>query len=292
VAWQQLTLRITATELPEAEALLRLAGATAVAISDAADAPILEPAPGTTPLWPHLEIQALFDAALDLGGIAAVLGRLNEGSARLRLVTDDELARAAQQIIRPVEIGPRLTIVAAEDLAAADNRALALHMGLAFGTGQHPTTRLCLERLEREPPQGQSVLDYGCGTGVLALAALKLGASHATAIDNEPQALDATRRNAELNQLAASIRIGSPESLAAGHFDLILANILAQPLIALAPLLAGWQLPGGQIALSGILAAQFDEVAGHYAPWYEALARHELDGWGLLTGTRRSEYDH
>jgi ribosomal protein L11 methyltransferase len=164
-------------------------------------------------------------------------------------------------------------------------------MGLAFGTGQHPTTRLCLEWLEREMAPVDSVLDYGCGTGVLALAALKLGAGTATAVDIEPQALDATRRNAELNGLERGLAVGPPESLIPGRFDLILANILAQPLITLAEFFADRQAPGGRIVLSGILASQLNEVETHYRHWYDAVETRELDGWGLVTAIRRSGYD-
>ena len=291
MAWQQLTLRLDASDLTATEALLRLAGASSIAVSDGGEAPILEPAPGTTPLWPTLTLTALFDDSADLSAIGAILGRAGGDALSVRPITDEELERAMRQDVRPIDIGPRLAIVPAESFDPADGRSLGLHMGLAFGTGRHPTTRLCLEWLERGPGGAERVLDYGAGTGVLALAALKLGAARALAIDSEPQALEAARQNAELNGLETSIRIGLPETLDAGPFDLVLANILAQPLIELAATFAGLQRPGGTVVLSGILAAQLDAVAAHYERWYEHLERRDLEGWALLTGTRRSGYD-
>jgi ribosomal protein L11 methyltransferase len=291
VPWQQLTLRIAATDLAEAEALLGLAGASAISISDAADSPILEPGPGTTPLWPRLALRALFDSGADLRAVAGLLGSLADTGTSLEIIEDAAVERALLQTIRPLDIGPRLRLAAADDPAAGDARTLMLNMGLAFGTGQHPTTRLCLTWLEREPPAGLSVLDFGCGTGVLALAALKLGARHALAVDIEPQALEATRRNAALNALETSVRTGPPDCLGNDCFDLILANILAEPLIELAPVLAARQPSGGRIVLCGILQAQSEPVAEVYRQWYEALTATELDGWVLLTGCRRSGYD-
>jgi ribosomal protein L11 methyltransferase len=291
VAWQQLTLHINAADLPRTEVLLRLAGAVSVAISDDSGTPILEPEPGTTPLWPSLAVRALFADGLDLGNIRAVLGPVTASDPALDRLEDEDLERAGRELIRPVRIGPRLTIVPSAELGPDSDTELGLHMGLAFGTGQHPTTRLCLEWLEGELAAGGSVLDYGCGTGVLALAALRLGARTATAIDIEPQALAATRRNAELNRLDSRIAIGPPAMLGSGRFDLILANILAQPLIALAEDFARRQAPGGRVVLSGILESQLDAVETHYGRWYEQTARHERAGWGLLTGSRRGGYD-
>lgn len=287
--WQQLKLRIAASELARAEALLGLAGASAIAIHDAGDAPIHEPLPGTTPLWPELDIEALFDASQDLAALAALLEPLTTTGTRIEALDADAVERGLRQIVHALEIGPRLKLAPADD--PADERTLRLHMGLAFGTGQHPTTRLCLEWLERHGAAGQEVLDFGCGSGVLALAALKFGAKRATAIDIEPQALEASRANARLNGFEDSIRIGGPELLGPDAYALILANVLAEPLIALAPEFAAHQPPGGQLVLSGLLPSQQDVVVEAYANWYEAFERHESDGWALLTGRRRSGYD-
>jgi ribosomal protein L11 methyltransferase len=291
LAWLAVTIRIAASELEGAEALLRLAGAEAISIGDAADTPLFEPEPGTTPLWPALTLRALFDERLDRGALTALLQSLTGSPAEFTIVDDDDIERGLRQIVEPIGIGPRLKLVAAGDPAASDGNALALHMGLAFGTGRHPTTRLCLEWIEAEMRPGLTVLDYGCGSGVLALAALRLGARHATAVDSEPQALEATRANAKLNGLDARIRIGPPDALGNGAFDVILANILAEPLVALAPTFAAHQQPGARIVLSGILTAQAPRVTAAHAGSYEAFDRREADGWVLLTARRRSGYD-
>ena len=291
MAWLEITIRIAASELAQTEALLRLAGAEAIAISDAADAPIFEPEPCTTPLWPTLTLRALFGDSLDRNAITRLLDSMAASGHGLAIVDDAVVERALRQIVEPLEIGPRLRLVGAGDPAAADSRSLTLNPGLAFGTGRHPTTRLCLEWIEREMTSGQTVLDFGCGSGVLALAALKTGASRATAVDIEPQALEATRSNAALNGLESRIRIGPPETLGVASFDVILANILAEPLVTLAPAFAARQQPGARIVLSGILTAQSDDVAAAYASSYEAFDRRESGGWALLTARRRSGYD-
>jgi ribosomal protein L11 methyltransferase len=209
----------------------------------------------------------------------------------LAIVDDAVVERALRQLVEPIAIGPRLRLVAAGDPAAGSERSLALNLGLAFGTGRHPTTRLCLEWIEREMTPGRTVLDFGCGSGVLALAALKTGASRATAVDIEPQALEAARSNAALNKLESRIRVATPDALGSSSYDVILANILAEPLVALAPEFAARQQAGARIVLSGILAAQTDRVAAAYAAAYEAFDRRESGGWALLTARRRSGYD-
>jgi ribosomal protein L11 methyltransferase len=287
-AWLELTLRLKPEALPQTEALLALAGSVSIAVADAGEAPILEPAPGATPLWPSLTVRALFPDNVDADALGMLVGPLAEGEPAFARIADAAIvARSAAPIVA-IEIGPRLAIVPAEALPTADRRALGLHMGLAFGTGSHPTTRLCLEWLERELEPGISVLDYGSGSGILALAALKLGAASATAVDTEPQARTATKRNAELNGLTGALTISSPESLATQRFDLIVANILARPLIELAASFARLQPAGGRIVLSGILGSQLAEVESHYSAGYEAFSSRELSGWGLLTGTRRA----
>jgi ribosomal protein L11 methyltransferase len=291
VAWLELTLRLTAEEYAAAEAILELAGARSIALSDDGDSPILEPEPGTTPLWPTVTARALFDEDVDEQAIVALLEPIVIGGLSVQRIPEESVSDAAQDPIRPIEVGPRLAIVPAEELGSADDRTLGLHMGLAFGTGQHPTTRLCLEWLEKKMPAGLRVLDYGAGSGVLALAALKLGAKHATAIDNERQALTAAKRNATLNGLLDSIRIGPPEILGTESFDLIFANILAGPLIDLADTFAACQTNGGLIVLSGMLTSQVDDIEARYRFAYGAFTRHELADWALLTGTRHSGYD-
>ena len=288
MAWLELTLRMRAESYPQAEPLLELAGALSIALTDDGDTPILEPEPGTAPLWPVVTVRALFEPDVSQSGIRAMLAPVADADPDFDYLDDDALAAA--EPIRAETIGPRLVIVPADELAATDRRSVGLHMGLAFGTGQHPTTRLCLEWIEREMPAGLSVLDYGAGSGVLALAALKLGAISATAIDNDPQALIATARNATLNGWDQQLTIGAPDSLAARRFDLILANILARPLIELADEFASRQSGGGLIVLSGVLASQLDDIESVYAAAYEGFERRLQDGWGVLAA-RRKGYD-
>jgi len=300
VSWIELRLRLSAAALPQIEALLELAGAESFSLADAGDAPILEPAAGMTPLWPELTLRALFAVDTDIAAISALLADSAATEISLSQLSDAEALARTPEPIRPLVIGPRLKIVPAAALADCNRQAsadvgpaaLGLDMGLAFGTGQHPTTRLCLQWLERNIAGNETVLDYGAGSGVLALAALRLGAATALAIDNEPQALEATRSNAQLNGLESRLRTGPPELLSAGTFDLILANILAGTLTGLASTFAGLQASGGRIVLSGILAAQLDAVETAYAmAGYVAFSRREHDGWCLLTAARRNEYD-
>jgi ribosomal protein L11 methyltransferase len=172
---------------------------------------------------------------------------------------------------------------------AADAIVLELDPGLAFGSGTHATTAMCLEWLDARPPAGLSVLDYGCGSGILGLAALKLGAAAATACDLDPQALIATRENARRNALDARLSVVATPAEAGGPFDVVLANILAGPLCALAPGLAARTTAGGRIALAGLLDAQAQEVARAYAPWFDIGTAARREGWTMLAGRRRGE---
>jgi ribosomal protein L11 methyltransferase len=163
-----------------------------------------------------------------------------------------------------------------------------INMGLAFGTGEHPTTSLCLDWLEHHVASGITVLDYGCGSGILALAALVLGARFSYAVDNDPQALLATKANAALNGTAERLFVGSPERLPAVAVDVLAANILAGPLVELAPKLAGYAAPGGVLLLSGILEAQAARVATAYAPYLTNVEQTAREGWVLLVGRRKA----
>jgi ribosomal protein L11 methyltransferase len=163
-----------------------------------------------------------------------------------------------------------------------------INMGLAFGTGEHATTALCLEWLERHIASGTTVLDYGCGSGILALAALALGARFAYAVDNDPQALTATSANAAVNGVAERLFVGAPETLPAVAVDVLVANILAGPLIDLAPVFAGRVVPGGMVVLSGVLDAQAARVAAAYAPYLENVEHVSRDGWARLAGSRKA----
>jgi ribosomal protein L11 methyltransferase len=291
VSRQQLTLRVAAADVPRAEALLEIAGAESLTLADAGDVPVLEPAPNETPLWPEVELRALFVAGVDLQPLRGLLESACASATALRVarVDDDDWRKAARRGFTARRFGKRLWLASAEDpKVPAGLLGLKLHMGLAFGTGEHPTTALCLDWIDAHLAPGTTVLDYGCGSGVLAIAALALGARAAWAIDNDPQAIAATRENARLNGCAEKMAIGAPEELPAIRVDVVLANILAAPLVALARTFADHVAAGGAVVLSGLLERQVGEVTAAYEPYFESLAHSVRDGWALIEGLRRS----
>jgi ribosomal protein L11 methyltransferase len=290
VSRQRLTLRLTAEDVPRAEALLTLAGAETLSLRDGADDPIFEPEPSTTPLWPRIVLEALFPQSADLTRARQLLAATFHDSAVTVDALEDSAWRAGlAQAVKARPIGARLWLAPADDRGAPSDRLVVrINMGLAFGTGEHPTTALCLDWLERHVTSGSTVLDYGCGSGILALAALVLGARSAYAVDNDPQALTATRINAELNGVAQRLFVGLPETLPAVAVDVLAANILAGPLVELAPKLVERTAPGGRIVLSGILARQAARVAAAYAPYLTNVEQTALEGWVLLAGRRKA----
>jgi ribosomal protein L11 methyltransferase len=200
-------------------------------------------------------------------------------------VADDDWVRKSQAQFPPVEIGKRLWIGPSWHAPPEGRIAVRLDPGLAFGTGSHPTTQLVLGFLEAQIGRGERVLDYGCGSGILAIAAAKLGAARVDCVDVDPQALETACANARANGI--KLRASLPEALPAGFYDIVVSNILAQPLIVLAPLLAARTRAGGRIALAGILEAQAAEVAEAYAPWFDAGTRAVHEDWALVAGVRR-----
>jgi ribosomal protein L11 methyltransferase len=286
----RLTLTLAAAEVPRAEALLMLAGAETLSLRDAADHPVFEPEPSTTPLWPHVVIEALFARDFDAEPLRELLAAAFHG-APLSVESLEESAWRPKlaQAVKARAIGERLWLAPADDRdAPADRAVVRINMGLAFGTGEHPTTALCLEWLERHVTGGMTVLDYGCGSGILAVAALRLGARFAYAADNDDQALTATRANAALNGVTERIFVGAPEALPDVAVDVLAANILAGTLVELAPRLAKRVVPGGMLVLSGILEPQATRVADAYAPYLAAAAQTARDGWICLTGRVRA----
>jgi ribosomal protein L11 methyltransferase len=271
-------------------------GAVAVTLLDAQDQPIYEPAPGKTPLWRHLTIQALFPGDADEAGIVFGLNALQPGldmrRVRVERVEDRDWERVWMDDFQPMRFGSRLWIVPTThevpDDAQGDNAVvLRFDPGLAFGTGTHATTAQCLEWLDEAELAGRRVLDFGCGSGILAVAAARLGAAHVVAVDNDPQALTATATNAQANAVADRVAIVDAAAWRAeGGFDIVVANILANTLLELAPALAAAVADGGHVALSGVLPEQGDEVTAAYGALGIALERRERDGWLLLAGTR------
>jgi len=243
--------------------------------------------PGVT-LWPVSRVVALFPAAADvpraLGAAARALAA-PVPEAQTYAVAEQDWVRATQAQFGPILVAPGLWIVPSWSQAPDPSALnLALDPGLAFGTGSHPTTRLCLQWLQAEIRAGQAVLDYGCGSGILAIAAAKFGAGEVLGTDVDPQAVAASTANAQRNGVAATFVL--PDALRIGAFDVVVANILANPLTLLAPALAARVRPGGRIALSGILVAQADAVAAAYASWFTLGPWRIDDGWVLLAGER------
>eukprot|EP00119_Amphimedon_queenslandica_P004067 XP_003391617.1 PREDICTED: uncharacterized protein LOC100635373 [Amphimedon queenslandica] len=242
------------------------------------------------PLWPQVTVRALHRDPIDIQALNARLP--GAGGLRQRVLRERDWQAAAVEDVHPIVIGDLWIGPDRENPPPdrAGRKLVFLSPGLAFGSGRHPTTRLCLERLVANPPRDQDVLDYGCGSGILAIVAAVLGAKRVLAFDIEPQALEATKRNAERNRVSDRIRtISDPkeiEALIPGSFSLILANILARTLVEIAPRLGRLAAPAGEIALSGILADQSDRVISAYAADFESRLAATCDGWSLIEGRR------
>lgn len=267
-------------------------GAVSVTLEDAADDPVLEPAPGATPLWPTVVLKALFEQGTDPEVIAADIERELPGAPapRFENVADQAWERVWLQDFRPMRFGRRLWVCpGGQSAGATDAIRIELDPGLAFGTGTHPTTALCLEWLDAQALAGRQVVDYGCGSGILAIAAAKLGAARVRAVDIDPQALIATRENALRNAVADRLDITTDPRLEANSADVLVANILAGPLVELASGFAAALRPQGLLALSGLLAGQADSVTAAYRPCFDIGPKIMRDGWVLLGGRRRAD---
>ncbi|AWG31352.1 50S ribosomal protein L11 methyltransferase [Burkholderia cenocepacia] len=281
------------------DALLDL-GALSVSVEDAdADTPDEQPLfgePGLVPdrtAWQHSRVVALLSAdhepAVLLAAAANEIGLAEMPKFVVREVEEQDWVRLTQSQFEPIPIGERIWVVPSwHDAPDPDALVLELDPGLAFGTGSHPTTRLCMEWLEQSVKPGQSVLDYGCGSGILAILAKKCGANPVIGIDIDPQAVESARQNSERNR--AEVTYGLPDACPDGEFDIVVANILSNPLKLMASMLASKVKPGGRIALSGVLARQADEVAAVYARYVDISVWREHEGWVCLAGTRRESH--
>jgi ribosomal protein L11 methyltransferase len=312
----ELSLTLQQSDQERVELALEEVGALAVTLLDAeVDTPneraILEPGVGETPLWGEIALSALFDADADRAGLLHVLvellPELEPAQVRFREVADQDWTRAWMDDFKPMRFGRRLWIYPSnieppDDDADADECSGAscargtrtslcivrLDPGLAFGTGTHPTTALCLEWLDSLDLAGTHVIDYGCGSGVLAIAALKLGAARVDGIDNDPQAILASRDNAGRNGIGEQLALYLPNEFVAGPADVFVANILAGPLAELAPRFAECTKPGAPFALSGILIGQADELLARYAEWFDDLVVATREDWVRISGRRRA----
>ena len=293
MSWLQLRLAITPEQAEPMEDLLLGLGAVSVTFMDAEDQPIFEPDLGTTPLWQHTHLLALFEADTERQSLIDQLQQLWRQPLpehQFEDIADQDWERSWMENFRPMRFGQRLWIVPSwHEAPEPDAVNLLLDPGLAFGTGTHPTTALCLEWLDGQPLQGQQVIDFGCGSGILAIAALLLGADSVVGTDIDPQALEASRDNARRNQLADErLALYLPEDMPGEPADVLVANILAGPLVSLAPQLATLVRPGGRIALSGILAEQTEDILAAYRDAFELDPVADRDGWIRVSGTRRA----
>jgi ribosomal protein L11 methyltransferase len=292
--WLELHLQIPSAEAEAVEAQLEASGALSVTLLDAYDDPVLEPAPGTRPLWPHVIAVGLYESATDpLDLLIALEGRISAAalaSARFARVDDRDWTRAWMDHYHPMRFGRRLWIYPWTEATPQDEQAVVVRLdpGLAFGTGTHPTTALCLEWLDGMDLNGLSVTDFGCGSGILAIAALKLGAAHAFAIDNDPQALIATRENAERNGVADRLTVLSDRDPLPPASDVLLANILLNPLIRLHEQLTAAVRNGGHAVFSGMLAEQSSEFINTYQRRFARLQVDQREDWIRIAGQRSS----
>lgn len=293
MSWLQLKIESSKSEALQLEALFEEIGAAAVLMEDSADQPLLEPPPGAQPLWDATRVIGVFTVDSEIDAIIEYLeARLGHPlpAHRVEVLEDKDWVRAWMDHYHPMCFGDRLWVVPSWTPPPQPNAInLLLDPGLAFGTGTHPTTALCLEWLDSLDLKDKVIIDYGCGSGILAVAALLLGAREAWCVDNDPQALTATRNNAAHNKVDDRIHTFMPEDMpSAIKADIIVANILAGPLAMLAPALASHTLAGSQIALSGIIQPQVDELRSVYSEWFDmdGLAIKEED-WCRLSGKRR-----
>ncbi|MDJ0710455.1 MAG: 50S ribosomal protein L11 methyltransferase [Woeseiaceae bacterium] len=294
--WRQFVMDLDALHPTTVENAFLELGAASVTLTDAGDNPVLEPGPGETPLWDSSRITALFpeDADLDafVEALCSMLAVDELPAYRIETLEDRAWEREWLKDFGPMRFGRRLWICpTGHSVSKPDAVIVHLDPGLAFGTGTHPTTALCLEWLDSLDLAARNMLDYGCGSGVLAIAALKLGCAAAVGMDIDPQAVIATRQNARDNAVAQNLAVFGDADAIAGEFDVVVANILAGPLVQFADSITSHLAEGGMLALSGVLCEQADEVLRTYEPWidFEEPIFREQDGqtWSRLTGKRR-----
>jgi ribosomal protein L11 methyltransferase len=311
----ELSLIVRTEQQPGTEEALDDLGALSITLQDAnAETPdeqaIFEPGVGELPLWPTITLNALFDADADRRGLAEALGELlpwlEPDQLTFRDIADQDWERAWMDQFKPMPFGRRLWIYPWNIEPPADENLVVVRLdpGLAFGSGTHPTTALCLEWLDGLDLVGKTLTDFGCGSGILAIAALKLGAASAVGVDNDPQALTASADNAERNGVADRLVLFLPQDVdagaadvhggtgaagagCAGAADVFIANILAGPLGELAPTFAAAAKPGAPFAISGILLGQQDELLQRYAEWFDDLRVDTREDWVRISGRRR-----
>ncbi len=294
-AWQELHFTARKDQVQVLEEWLFERGALSVTLEDDADQPLLEPGPGETPLWDVVRVTALYVGDQD---ITPILGEIppnliTSASRAPVPVADREWARVWENEFHPLQMGERLWICPSwTPPPDPDAINILLDPGLAFGTGTHPTTAMCLRSMDADLESGARVVDYGCGSGILGIAAVRLGATAVLGVDNDPQAITASLNNAARNHVpreAFSVVLPEDELVSSwrGAATWVVANILAGPLVVLAPVLTSLMTPGGRLLLAGLLADQAEEVIKAYAPTIDLVIADQQEGWVLLSGNKR-----
>lgn len=297
MSWVQIRVATQKPQVELIEALLLNAGALSITLQDNADEPILEPELGSTPIWQHTSVIGLFSDSSDAKVLAhnlqqdcqQMLDSQDMPRISVHKLADKNWLTVWQDDYHPMQFGHRLWVCPSWTAPPdADAINLKLDPGLAFGTGTHPTTALCLQHLEGNIHGGERVLDFGCGSGILGIAAVLLGAQSFTGIDIDPQAISASEENAKRNNLSPKqYYLSLPEQAHDLQYDWVIANILATPLKQMAEKLANYCQTGGQIMLSGLLESQAEDMLTVYAKWFELNPIQRLDEWILITGTKR-----
>ncbi len=297
MAWRQFVMNLGALDSELVEEIFERFGASSVTLTDAGDNPVLEPGPGETPLWADTTITGLFESDVDLQPLHdALITELELASLPVHHIEELEERVWEREWLKdfgPMQFGRRLRIHP-KGSEPSESDAVVIHLdpGLAFGTGTHATTALCLEWLDGLSLNGKSMLDYGCGSGILAIAGLKLGCVSAVGMDIDPQAVIATRQNAADNEVTQNLLVFAAPGEIEGDFDVVVANILAGPLVQFAESITLTLRERGMLALSGVLCEQVEDVMTAYARWidFDEPAYRKQDGqvWSRLTGKRRA----
>ena len=289
--WLQISFQIEKSQADLISEVLTGLGSLSITYSDTLDDAIYEPPVGQTPLWDNVTVNALFSADVNQEDIKASIFEICNVNALTSFILKDRVWEdECKKDFHSMKFGENLWVCPSwESQAELPSDAIIINMdpGLAFGTGSHQTTSLCLEYLDNNPPKNIDVIDFGCGTGILAIAAAKLGASRVLAIDNDPQAIISSKDNVINNQCESIIKtIHSEDEIDFESCDLLIANILINPLIELAPTFAALVNPDGELLLSGILKKQVDRVVGCYSEYFTNLEVSNIDEWYRVTGTR------
>lgn len=293
MAWQQLTIATTRALAPTVESLIENLGALSVTLTDSADQPIYEPPLNSTPLWQHVSVTGLFDEHQDLSQAEAYFNQhlddQNTWSLSIERLEDQVWERVWLENFQPIKFADNFWVCSTEhEIDEPNATLLRLDPGLAFGTGTHPTTALCLDWLANHTLENTDIIDFGCGSGILAIASLLLGANSATCIDIDPQALTATRNNAEQNHVLDKVHVYGTEQYPKTPQDIVIANILAEPLISLSDTISALVKPSGHLLLSGILSEQAEHVISAYLDEFIFSPSVVKDNWVCLHAVKKS----